>query len=393
MARNNEMMRPEELLLDPHNPRIHPSKEHSHEQRDVARKLGRQHSVRELVIAINNGSFRAPEPLLAMQDGPHTVVIDGNRRLLAITVGRNPKLAADLELDKNLPPLNAAAEGDTNRIPVAIFEDPLELHAVRVTRQVMSVSGWRSTVTARDYHRLLQAGVPMETIGSWYHIHPDIVRHRVEAHLAFEQVNRQPERTRLTSNHHGLWTEALQRDPIRKALGLPTGRPKAAPEETPPADPIPARNLGDALQLATLIAGDGKRRRAVESSRELDSLAAIYGDTERLRLLIERPNTTARELADERTGLHRTATAETTAKRVHGFAVHLLAEIKEDHPEEGPQNADVQVADTQFRLHQDGAASYAIILTTARPEQNGAYAARLQERLQSHDPPCLVEMR
>ena len=384
-------VRPDQLMLDPHNPRIYPGGPHSHDQKEIAKKLVDDQNLHSLIVAINHGYFRAPEPLLAMSDAGDTVVIDGNFRLLTIHIGRNPQLIKDLGINHKLPKLNTAAWNDTETVPIAIFDDQLELHAVRITRQVMPISRWERIVAARYIRRLVETGVPIEIVARWYPMPPSVARQQMEALLAFEQVKTQKDAPNLQNLHFTLWESALQQHPIRKAIGLSI-EPQE-PGQIPRENPIPRSKAADATQLAIYLVGDKSRRRAVESYQEISKLAAVYDDPERLQKLAERPNTSARELIEHETGRHTTVTVTATVKRIHDYATHLLAEIKQNHPEKAPENAAVQVGDTQLRLHHDGSASYAIILMSPNPLQHRHYATRLQERLKNHDPKCLVEIR
>ena len=78
--------------LDPENPRLATSVKRPTQQELIADLLEHE-EVMDLVRDIARQGYFPNELLVAIRDGPNTIVVEGNRRLAALKLLLNPELA------------------------------------------------------------------------------------------------------------------------------------------------------------------------------------------------------------------------------------------------------------------------------------------------------------
>ena len=83
----------ERLVLDRHNPRLIAVGEAS-EDADLIAALYRSEELGELMESIAGNGYMDIEPLIVLEDGGRLIVLEGNRRLAAIRLFREPSLVA-----------------------------------------------------------------------------------------------------------------------------------------------------------------------------------------------------------------------------------------------------------------------------------------------------------
>lgn len=80
------------LLLDPHNPRL-PNAGPQLSQTDAIAELIKHEKVKDLAKDIADNGYYPTEVLVAVEDSGKTIVVEGNRRLAALKLLRNPGIA------------------------------------------------------------------------------------------------------------------------------------------------------------------------------------------------------------------------------------------------------------------------------------------------------------
>lgn len=115
-----------ELAFDPANPRLAEHELTDSTDAELIRVLWNAMDVNELVLSIAASGFFQHEPLIVAREGERNVVIEGNRRLAAVKILRDPKLAKSLNV--SIPILAPAEAAALETIP-----------AVRSTRE----NAWR----------------------------------------------------------------------------------------------------------------------------------------------------------------------------------------------------------------------------------------------------------
>lgn len=135
------------LRLDPRNPRLS-SYDVGNSQAEMLRVLWRELAVDEVALSIAANGFFPEEPLLIIPEtkgksDPQKdvfVVIEGNRRLAAVLLLRDPALRTRLKVD--LPQLEADALARIEKLPVSIYQDRKELWEYLGFRHINGPKEW-----------------------------------------------------------------------------------------------------------------------------------------------------------------------------------------------------------------------------------------------------------
>ena len=85
---------------------------------DVIKVLWDVMDVRELVLSIEASGFFSHEPIIVSQENDKNVVIEGNRRLAAVKLLTDPKLADTLKI--KVPKLTQKAKNELRELPVIV---------------------------------------------------------------------------------------------------------------------------------------------------------------------------------------------------------------------------------------------------------------------------------
>lgn len=117
--RGTQRMKVSKLAFDRKNPRLfeydlspNPS------DADIIKLLWEVMDVRELVLSIEASGFFFHEPLVIVDEDGKNVVIEGNRRLAAVKLLRDPDLAASLEV--SVPQITNEARDALSELPVLV---------------------------------------------------------------------------------------------------------------------------------------------------------------------------------------------------------------------------------------------------------------------------------
>src|ERR1041385_7585484 len=98
----------DDLLLDPENPRLAEKAVDGRSQDEITRILWREMAVDEIALSIAANGYNQYEPLFAIEAGKDKwCVIEGNRRLAAVKLLRDPNLRAKVGAT-DLPKISAA---------------------------------------------------------------------------------------------------------------------------------------------------------------------------------------------------------------------------------------------------------------------------------------------
>ena len=111
---------PEDLLLDANNPRLVEYAQTSNPtQFDLLRTLWQKMAVDELAMSMAANGFFQHEPLFVTEEGGKQVVIEGNRRLAALKLLRDPNLRKRLKIT-DLPELSDKKRKLLDKVPIVI---------------------------------------------------------------------------------------------------------------------------------------------------------------------------------------------------------------------------------------------------------------------------------
>jgi len=256
-----------DLYLDPQNPRLASSEVTIEDQDEILRILWRERAVNEIADSIAASGFWPHEMLFAAHEGGKWVVIEGNRRLAAVKLLRDPKLARRIGVS-SIPPMGSLELKRLEELPV-----------VKCTREsiwqyigfkhVNGPQDWDSIAKAEYVARLhndLNIGLEeiATTIGDRHETVKRMYRglmvlKQAESEGVFDRKNCYS--TRFAYSH--LWT-GLGYDSVQEFLGL-KGNGGFKP------NPVPKGKVSNLAELMLWLYGDKKTgKRPVVKSQNPD---------------------------------------------------------------------------------------------------------------------------
>jgi hypothetical protein len=132
----------DELFLDAKNPRLRGTAEGA-DQRTLLKLLWTECALDELVLSIAKNGYFPEEPLFAIKEDGRYVVVEGNRRLAAVKILRDPKLRQELRAT-DIPTLSPDAHEQLNSLPVSVYPDRKRLWTYVGFRHVNGPLTWDS---------------------------------------------------------------------------------------------------------------------------------------------------------------------------------------------------------------------------------------------------------
>jgi hypothetical protein len=153
----------DDLHFDAKNPRLAGTIDAEVKEPDILRTLWTEFAVDEVAISIAHNGFWAHEPILATKEDNKLVVIEGNRRLAAVKILRDPKARASLKAT-DLPEISKADIERLNTLPVVTCSRE-EVWQYLGFRHLNGPQNWRSFAKAEYIAQVHnQFGVPLATI-------------------------------------------------------------------------------------------------------------------------------------------------------------------------------------------------------------------------------------
>lgn len=132
----------DKLFLDAKNPRLRGTAEDAN-QHALIKLLWTEYALDELVLSIAKNGYFPEEPLFVIEEDGRYVVVEGNRRLAAVKILREPELQQQLRAT-DIPPLSAEARKSLNSLPVSIYQDRKSLWTYVGFRHVNGPLTWDS---------------------------------------------------------------------------------------------------------------------------------------------------------------------------------------------------------------------------------------------------------
>ena len=138
-----EDIRVDDLLLDSKNPRLSDlGLGASPSQADVLQALWSKMAVDEVALSIAENGFYRHEPLYAAKEQGKTFVVEGNRRLAAVKLLRDPALRQRVRAT-SLPTISAAAKKTLETLPVIVCKRD-EIWAFLGFKHINGPQAWES---------------------------------------------------------------------------------------------------------------------------------------------------------------------------------------------------------------------------------------------------------
>lgn len=237
------------LSLDPKNPRL--AQEFGPDEKPdpeaLLQTLWREMSVDEVALSIAANGYFPTEQLHAVVEDGRQVVVEGNRRLAAVKLLRDPQLCARLKV-RGLPELDREAIAKLKTVPVVVSRTREDVWQYVGYKHVNGPSLWQSYAKAHYVARVHnEFGVPLENIANTIGDRHSTVRRlyrglmvlrQAESADVWKRADRKKRRFAFSHLYTGLDYEGFQ-----QFIGID-------PEESYRPDPVPTENteqLGDLL--------------------------------------------------------------------------------------------------------------------------------------------------
>ena len=391
-----------ELHPDPRNPRLI-ERPGEHDRESLIHRIWSLYHTPEICRAILDGLYIAPEPMLGLLDSDgHITVVDGNRRLAALTVAHDPAawraVKAHEELNNHTHPIKGTPSAD-----VLILDSWDEIHRYRIRRQRNTSRHWNSYVTAHDQRRMMLEGKPTSEIVQTYD-YPTLgvgtqrvntlilalnLTEQLQALRPNQKTHRRDYRRNVDFNRLHV---AIQGPNIAQSLGL-----QDPDKYTPNQKPLKANSESNGLTLATLLWGDTEderhRQPKVATEHDITQLEDIYADPGEVQKLIEWHHHSIRQASNRLKGHHEMWDVKRQLELLHSVSLSNLKDLKDEGPDLVPYPGDLNVAHTTFTVHNDQSVQYSLHLGTRNPQAHEPARRELEKTLRkSGFPECRVIM-
>jgi len=269
-----EAMRVDGLFLDPKNPRLASSGVTIEDQDEILKILWRERAVNEIADSVAASGFWPHEILFAAEEAGRWVVIEGNRRLAAVKLLRDSKLASRIGVS-SLPKLSSSDRRKLGELPV-----------VKCTREkiwqyvgfkhVNGPQDWDSIAKAEYVARLRnEMKIDLDTIASTIGDRHDTVKRLYRGWMVLKQAESAGVFHR--SNCYGsrfayshLWT-GLGYEAVQEFLGISGS--KGFKER-----PVPPTKIENLSELMLWLYGDkkaGKKPLVKSQNPDLRNLVTV----------------------------------------------------------------------------------------------------------------------
>jgi hypothetical protein len=279
------------LLLDAENPRLSSGPDGAVQQDDLARVLWNEMAVDEVALSIAANGFFPEEPLIVIPSDSNQkdekkqkyIVVEGNRRLAAIRILREPALRAKLKAT-DIPTIDEESRSKLDKIPVFVYPNRESVWAYCGFRHINGTKPWDSFSKAKYVTSVLQNfGVPLpviaERIGDRHSTVKRLYRgYRIlqyaEEHRLFEMEDRV--RNKFYFSH--LYTAVDQLE-FQEFLGITA-------EGSLKSDPVPKPKRAELKDLMTWLYG--------RKSADVEPVVRSQNpDLNRLREVVSKPSSLA----------------------------------------------------------------------------------------------------
>ena len=248
------------LVLDRMNPRLVNGAENVTDE-EIVRRFHRADDLGELLQSIAANGYLDIEPMIVVQENAQFVVLEGNRRLAAIRLFREPSLALAVfqtpeRVETNIPEMPKEFRSTLNEVsvyPVGAREDARSYIGFKHINGPAKWDSYAKAKFAAQWHRQGEAGI--DEIAARIGDKHATVKRMVHAIYVLDQAQDQEifdiaNRTVPRINFSNLYT-ALARKEYRQFLGLPADWANYDPHP----NPIPKENLDNLSKVLVWLYG------------------------------------------------------------------------------------------------------------------------------------------
>ena len=293
----------ERLRLDWQNPRLIGEGEKASEEFIIAR-LCRSADLGELLQSISANGYMDIEPLIVMPDqqsNDKLIVLEGNRRLAALRLLREPGLARKIKKSEGIsipiPSVNPSKEDTLNTVSVYWVASREEARSFIGFKHINGPAKWDAYAKAQFAADWYKSGrnqdIDLKSIANAIGDKHDTIKRMVSAVYVLEQAKKErlfdiEDRSSKRFNFSHLYT-ALSRSQYMDYLGLEDGWARHDPHE----DQVPKEKLKELQNILVWIYGSKKDEREpiIQSQNpDIKRLGEVLAHTESRHVLETKGN-------------------------------------------------------------------------------------------------------
>lgn len=270
----------DDLTLDPRNPRL-PDDPHRDSQDEILAYIAKEFRPIEVARSIARHGFFPSEPLIVVRESGKDVVVEGNRRLVALLLLANPARAVRLKVPSadEWKELAKVAE-IPDEVPVIIAESRSAVAPIIGYRHISGILPWKPREKAKYIATFVDVeGHSFPETGSLVGESERAVRELYRNYHVAEQLRRDfGIDTAGIVRRFGVFTRAMQDERIREFIGAPhyTNVKKTS-------TPLPNSKKGNAADLVLWVFGDDTLDPRIDDSRDLTRLGEVIASDEALQ--------------------------------------------------------------------------------------------------------------
>ena len=271
------------LKLDSQNPRLPEGMTWSNEN-DLIEFIAITYDAIEVARSIVRFGYFPSEPLIVVkQDDGTYLVVDGNRRLVALRILAEPSLADNLD---DVSEWKALADGVKlpDKIPVVIAHDRRAVAPIVGYRHISGIEPWEPYEKSRFVANLVDkehlsfddvssvVGESLAGVAALYRNYTIVCEARQQYDID----------TRPTVRRFGVFTRAMNSLPLRTFIGVP------APSDMSPGKKILTKSTSVAAkELFSWLFGDDEQTAVIAESRNITDLGTVVDSVDGLQVLRE----------------------------------------------------------------------------------------------------------
>ena len=270
-----------QLRLDPLNPRL-PEAYLGSAESQLLPYIAERYSAIEVARSIALHGYFHSEPLIVISETEDSyIVVEGNRRLVALRILAEPTLAD--ELDDADEWRNLAGEADLpDRIPVVIAPDRQSVAPIIGYRHISGIEPWEPYAQARFIASLVDneslgfqdvanlVGERSSDVAAKYRNFAAVTQAKDDFGIDITRVVRR----------FGVYTRVMTSLPLRTYIGAP-----APGEVYPGIRPLPEDSGLKARELFSWVFGDDSDEPVIGESRDITDLGQVVSSEDGLRIL------------------------------------------------------------------------------------------------------------
>ena len=277
----------ERLRLDPLNPRL-PDPDERLSQEELIRIIDETYDPITIARSIAEHKYFESEPLIVIPDHAKYVVVEGNRRLVAL-MGLADEGTRSLLQDREEWDELAARATLPPDFPVIVAANRVEVAPIIGFRHISGIEPWDAFAKARFVTSLVDDGLVGDEDDPFDEVADLVGETRTDvmaAYRNFKIMQQGSEWGKFTANAEqdfGVFTRAMSTYALRDYIEAPPPR-HVAPGERP----LPADKKTELGRLLTWLFGDKRDRgRVISDSRDLKRLGRVISSEDGLQALVE----------------------------------------------------------------------------------------------------------